>query len=342
MDKRHPALRMWTVLFTCFAIIAAAIYLSITSGSFSISIADIVKTLLRIIRVPEYDLVIFEFRLPRIVLGMLVGFALGIAGTVIQGITRNGLADPGILGINAGAGMAVVLFMFLFRGEMDITGTLSIMMMPMFALVGGLAASALIMLFARQNGELDPQRLILVGIAMTTGFGAVTMFLSLKMNPQDYEMAVVWLAGSIYSANWKFVLTVLPWVIVLPPIIWTRYRALDVLQLEEVSVKGLGLPVQRERLILLLCSVGLVAASVSVAGSIGFVGLIAPHMARRLVSHSHRYILPVSGVVGMAMVVVGDWIGKTIFAPAQLAVGIVISVIGVPYFVYLLITADKK
>lgn len=342
MDKRHPALRMWKVLFTCFAIIAAAIYLSITSGSFSISIADIVKTLLRIIRVPEYDLVIFEFRLPRIVLGMLVGFALGIAGTVIQGITRNGLADPGILGINAGAGMAVVLFMFLFRGEMDITGTLSIMMMPMFALVGGLAASALIMLFARQNGELDPQRLILVGIAMTTGFGAVTMFLSLKMNPQDYEMAVVWLAGSIYSANWKFVLTVLPWVIVLPPIIWTRYRALDVLQLEEVSVKGLGLPVQRERLILLLCSVGLVAASVSVAGSIGFVGLIAPHMARRLVSHSHRYILPVSGVVGMAMVVVGDWIGKTIFAPAQLAVGIVISVIGVPYFVYLLITADKK
>ncbi|MBR2570014.1 MAG: iron ABC transporter permease [Paenibacillus sp.] len=333
---------MWTVLFTCFAIIAAAIYLSITSGSFSISIADIVKTLLRIIRVPEYDLVIFEFRLPRIVLGMLVGFALGIAGAVIQGITRNGLADPGILGINAGAGMAVVLFMFLFRGEMDITGTLSIMMMPMFALVGGLAASALIMLFARQNGELDPQRLILVGIAMTTGFGAVTMFLSLKMNPQDYEMAVVWLAGSIYSANWKFVLTVLPWVIVLPPIIWTRYRALDVLQLEEVSVKGLGLPVQRERLILLLCSVGLVAASVSVAGSIGFVGLIAPHMARRLVSHSHRYILPVSGIVGMAMVVVGDWIGKTIFAPAQLAVGIVISVIGVPYFVYLLITADKK
>ncbi|NMM54908.1 FecCD family ABC transporter permease [Paenibacillus aquistagni] len=333
---------MWKVLFTCFAIIAAAIYLSITSGSFSISIADIVKTLLRIIRVPEYDLVIFEFRLPRIVLGMLVGFALGIAGTVIQGITRNGLADPGILGINAGAGMAVVLFMFLFRGEMDITGTLSIMMMPMFALVGGLAVSALIMLFARQNGELDPQRLILVGIAMTTGFGAVTMFLSLKMNPQDYEMAVVWLAGSIYSANWKFVLTVLPWVIVLPPIIWTRYRALDVLQLEEVSVKGLGLPVQRERLILLLCSVGLVAASVSVAGSIGFVGLIAPHMARRLVSHSHRYILPVSGVVGMAMVVVGDWIGKTIFAPAQLAVGIVISVIGVPYFVYLLITADKK
>ncbi|WP_088549782.1 FecCD family ABC transporter permease [Paenibacillus aquistagni] len=333
---------MWTVLFTCFAIIAAAIYFSITSGSFSISIADIVKTLLRIIRVPEYDLVIFEFRLPRIVLGMLVGFALGIAGAVIQGITRNGLADPGILGINAGAGMAVVLFMFLFRGEMDITGTLSIMMMPMFALVGGLAASALIMLFARQNGELDPQRLILVGIAMTTGFGAVTMFLSLKMNPQDYEMAVVWLAGSIYSANWKFVLTVLPWVIVLPPIIWTRYRALDVLQLEEVSVKGLGLPVQRERLILLLCSVGLVAASVSVAGSIGFVGLIAPHMARRLVSHSHRYILPVSGVVGMAMVVVGDWIGKTIFAPAQLAVGIVISVIGVPYFVYLLITADKK
>ncbi|WP_195574887.1 FecCD family ABC transporter permease [Paenibacillus sp. 1001270B_150601_E10] len=334
-------MRMWIVLLVCCGITAVAIYLSITSGSFNLSVLDIVKTLLRIDRVPDHDLVIFEFRLPRIVLGMLVGFALGMAGAVVQGITRNGLADPGILGINAGAGMAVVLFMFLFRGEMDLTGSLSIMMMPIFGLIGGLAASALIVLFARQNGELDPQRLILVGIAMTTGFGAVTMFVSLKMNPQDYEMAVVWLAGSIYSANWKFVLAMLPWVILLPPLIWTRYRALDVLQLEEISAKGLGLPVDRERLLLLVCSVGLVAASVSVSGSIGFVGLIAPHMARRLVGRSHRHILPVSGAVGIAMVVVGDWIGKTIFAPAELAVGIVISVIGVPYFVYLLVRAEK-
>lgn len=338
---KHPAMRMWVVLLVCCGITAVAIYLSITSGSFNLSVLDIVKTLLRVDRVPDHDLVIFEFRLPRIVLGMLVGFALGMAGAVVQGITRNGLADPGILGINAGAGMAVVLFMFLFRGEMDLTGSLSIMMMPIFGLVGGLAASALIVLFARQNGELDPQRLILVGIAMTTGFGAVTMFVSLKMNPQDYEMAVVWLAGSIYSANWKFVLAMLPWVILLPPLIWTRYRALDVLQLEEISAKGLGLPVERERLLLLVCSVGLVAASVSVSGSIGFVGLIAPHMARQLVGRSHRHILPVSGAVGMAMVVVGDWIGKTIFAPAELAVGIVISVIGVPYFVYLLVRAEK-
>ncbi len=338
---KHPAMRMWIVLLVCCGITAVAIYLSITSGSFNLSVLDIVKTLLRIDRVPDHDLVIFEFRLPRIVLGMLVGFALGMAGAVVQGITRNGLADPGILGINAGAGMAVVLFMFLFRGEMDLTGSLSIMMMPIFGLIGGLAASALIVLFARQNGELDPQRLILVGIAMTTGFGAVTMFVSLKMNPQDYEMAVVWLAGSIYSANWKFVLAMLPWVILLPPLIWTRYRALDVLQLEEISAKGLGLPVDRERLLLLVCSVGLVAASVSVSGSIGFVGLIAPHMARRLVGRSHRHILPVSGAVGIAMVVVGDWIGKTIFAPAELAVGIVISVIGVPYFVYLLVRAEK-
>ncbi|PWV97346.1 bacillibactin ABC transporter integral membrane protein [Paenibacillus cellulosilyticus] len=329
----------WSVMVVCALVIATAVYLSVTNGVFDISLLDVVKTLLRINPVPDYDLVIFEFRLPRIVLGLLVGYALGVAGAVVQGVTRNGLADPGILGINAGAGMMVVLFMFLLRGQLDMQGTLSVMAMPMFGLVGGLAAAGLILILARRGGKIDPQRLVLVGIAMSLGFGAATLYFSLKMNPQDFEMAVVWLSGSIYSANWRFVLAVLPWIILIPPLLWTRASKLDLLQLEDTSAISVGLAVERERLLLLIGSVALVAASVSVSGSIGFVGLIAPHMARRLVGLSHRYILPVSGVVGMAMVVVGDLIGKTVFAPAQLAVGIVISVIGVPYFVYLLIRA---
>ncbi len=333
--------RFVTVLVCGVLIVLTAVYFSLTNGTFDISVLNIIKTILRIHPQSDYDLVIFDFRLPRIVLGILIGFALGIAGTVIQGITRNGLADPGILGINAGAGMAVVLFMLLFQGTVSLTGWLGVMTMPLFGLAGGIAAIAIIFLFARQGGKLDPQRLILVGIAMSSGFGAVTMYISLKMNPQDYEMAAVWLAGSLHSANWKFVVATLPWMLTIPLILWLRSHVLDLFQMSEESVKGLGVSVEREKNLLLLCSIGLVSASVAVSGSISFVGLIAPHLARQLVGLQHKYIIPVSGVAGAAIVVISDFIGKTLFAPAELAVGIVVSILGVPYFVYLLLRGRK-
>ncbi|OME85152.1 iron ABC transporter permease [Paenibacillus sp. FSL A5-0031] len=333
--------RLWSVMAGALLVTLIGAYLSLTNGIFDISIQDIVKTLLRIDSSREHDLVVFQFRLPRIVLAILVGSALGMAGAVIQGVTRNGLADPGILGINAGAGMAVVLFLFLFQGQMKLTGWGAVMMMPVFGLVGGLLATVLIYMFAREQGRLDPQRLLLVGIAIASGFGALTLYVSLKMNPNDFETAAVWLAGSIYSANWKFVATMLPWLLILPPILWWKARSLDLFQLGEHSATGLGVPVERVKNQLLIGSIGLVSASVAVSGSIGFVGLIAPHVARRLVGLRHRSILPVSALIGAAMVVFGDFIGKTIFAPAELSVGIVISIIGVPYFVYLLIRSKK-
>lgn len=338
---RNTYYRFPLVVAGGIAIVMTAIYFSLTNGTFDMSIKEVFQTLLRLNPNSDFDLVVFEFRLPRIVLGALVGFALGMAGAVIQGVTRNGLADPGILGINAGAGMAVVLFMFLLQGQITMSGWLGVMMMPMFGVAGGLAATTAIFMFAREGGKLDPQRLILVGIAIASGFGAITMFFSLKMNPSDYEMAVAWLAGSLHSANWKFVVTMLPWLIILPPVIWFRSQVLDLFQLSEESVKSVGVSVEREKNILLLCSIGLISASVAVSGSIGFVGLIAPHLARQLVGLRHRHIIPVSGIAGMAIVVIGDFIGRTIFAPAELAAGIVVSVIGVPYFIYLLIRMRK-
>ncbi|BFH64910.1 FecCD family ABC transporter permease [Paenibacillus azoreducens] len=334
---KHASLRrFWVVAAFGLLLAATAAYLSLTNGTFDMSVMDVIQTLLRIHPQAEHDLVVFEFRLPRIVLGALVGFSLGVAGAIIQGVTRNGLADPGILGINAGAGLAVVLFMFLFQGAVTATGWLGVMLMPMFGVAGGLLATAAIYMFAREQGKLDPQRLILVGIAIASGFGALTMYISLKMNPNDYEMAVVWLAGSLHNANWKFVATMLPWLLLLP-LICIRSHVLDLFQLSEESQKSVGMPVEREKNIFLLCSIGLVSASVAVSGSIAFIGLIAPHLARQLVGLRHIRIIPVSGLVGMIMVLTGDFIGKTVFAPAELSVGIVVSIIGVPYFVYLLI-----
>jgi len=320
--------------------ILGASYLHMTNGVFDMSVIDVLKTLLRIEPNPKFDLVIFEFRLPRIVIAALVGVGLGMAGVVLQGITRNGLADPGILGINAGAGAAVVIFMFFFQLRVvtaDMSSWLSILMMPIFGFVGGTMAAALIFSFAMKNGHLDMQRLILTGIAINSGFGALSLFLSLKMNAQDYESAAVWMAGSIYNANWIFVVSMLPWLLLLGFYVYRKSYLLDYFQLEEDSITSLGIALEKEKIKLLLASVGLVSACVSVSGSIGFIGLMAPHIAKQLVGIQHRYVMPVSALIGACLLVLADFIGKTVFAPAELAVGIVVSIIGIPYFLYLLV-----
>lgn len=322
-------------------LLIVSVYLHLTSGSYELTLMETLKTLFRLEENTRFDLVVFEFRLPRIVIGAIVGFGLGLAGAILQGITRNPLADPGIIGINAGAGAAVVCFMFFFQGQLSAVSWLSILAMPLFAWCGGLLAIAFILAFAMEKGRLDPQTFILTGIAVSAGFGALTLFFSLKMNPRDYEMAAVWLAGSIYSANWKHVVTVLPWIFLLTPAALYKARVLDVLGLADTSIKGLGVDLAKERRLLILLSVGLVSACVSVAGSMTFVGLLSPHIARRLVGVHHRFLLPSSGLIGMGIVVAADWLAKTMFAPAQLPVGIVISIIGVPYFVFLLFQTQK-
>ncbi|ATO49655.1 iron ABC transporter permease [Brevibacillus laterosporus] len=331
--------RFWTVIVASICLGLLATYISVTNGEFDMTIKDVINTLLRIDPNPEHDLVIFDFRLPRIVIAALVGMGLGMAGTVVQAITRNGLADPGILGINAGAGSAIVLFIFLFEGKMGNEGLLTTLAMPMFGLMGGLLSALLIYLFAWQKGKLDPQRLILVGIAVGTGLGAFTLYLSLRMNAKDFEMATVWMTGSIWSANWIYIVAMLPWFILFIPVLFRKANILNLLQLDESSVRGLGVSTEKEKMVLLLASIGIISACVSVSGSIGFVGLMAPHIAKALVGNHHARVLPVSALMGMLLVLVSDFIAKTVFSPAELPVGIVIAIIGGPYFLYLLYKA---
>ena len=339
MHKKTSSVFFLTMLMLVLMILVAS-YLHITNGVFDMSVMDVIKTLLRIESNSKFDLVIFEFRLPRIVIAGLVGIGLGMAGVVLQGITRNGLADPGILGINAGAGAAVVLFMYFFQVKLvsaDMNSWMSILMMPLFGFIGGTIAAILIFSFALKNGHLDMQRLILTGIAINSGFGALSLFLSLKMSAQDFESAAIWMAGSIYNANWIFALTMLPWLLILGIYVHRKSYLLDYFQLEEDSITSLGIAVEKEKMKLLLASVGLVSACVSVSGSIGFIGLMAPHIAKQLVGIQHRYVMPVSALIGAGLLILADFIGKTVFAPSELAVGIIVSIIGIPYFLYLLV-----
>ncbi|SDG90154.1 bacillibactin ABC transporter integral membrane protein [Aneurinibacillus thermoaerophilus] len=318
------------------AMMLVTMYMSLTSGAFDIKVMDIIRTLLRMDSQPDQDLVIFEFRLPRIIIAMLVGMGLAIAGAVIQSITRNGLADPGILGINSGAGAAMVIFLFFYQGQSKGDEWTSILAMPLFGLIGGLLAAFLIYLFSWKNGKLESQRLLLTGIAIASGLGAVSLYLTLKMNPNDFEMAVVWNSGSIYNANWKYIISILPWFVLLVPVIVSKSYILDLFQLDEDSVISVGVASQKEKAVLLLSSIGIVSACVSVSGGIGFIGLMAPHIAKYLVGNAHRRIIPVCGVVGALLVMISDYISKTVFAPAELPVGIVTAIIGVPYFIFLL------
>jgi len=336
--------RFFVMMLLGGLVASLAFYWHITNGMFDLSVKEVFQSLLRIGTDPKRDLVIWEFRLPRIVIAALVGIGLGIAGTILQGITRNGLADPGILGINSGAAFTIVIFLFFFdqiKAHIPSGSVLSVMLMPLFGLVGGLFAAVLIFMFAWKHGNLDMQRLILTGIALNTGFGALTMFISLKMNAQDYEMAAVWQAGSIYNANWIYVWTMLPWIIGISAYLLKKAPLLDYLLLEDSSVKSLGIPLEREKIVLLLCSVGLVSACVSVSGSIGFIGLMAPHIARRLVGTANRYVLPMSAMIGICLLMISDFVGKNVFAPSELAVGIVVSILGIPYFLYLLVKTKE-
>lgn len=328
------------VFIGLFTLLFGGVYLHLTNGMFDISILEVLRTLLGLEDNENFKLVVFDFRLPRIVIAILVGIGLAMAGVVLQGITKNGLADPGILGINAGAGAAIVIFMYFFQFQATISSGsqwIQIMTMPLFGFVGGAAAALLIFIFAYKNGRLDMQRLILTGIAINSGFGALSMFISLKMNEKDFEAAAVWQAGSIYNANWIFIVAMLPWIIIIGFYLYRKAYLLDYFQLEENTIVSLGIKLEKEKLILLLASVGLVSACVSVSGSIGFIGLMAPHIAKQLVGIQHKYVMPISALIGAALLVFSDFVAKTIFAPSELAVGVVVSIIGIPYFLYLLV-----
>lgn len=279
------------------------------------------------------ELLLFEFRLPRITIAVLIGMGLAVSGAVLQGIVKNPLADPGIIGINAGAGLAVMLFVSYFSTELGN----SVFIMPLLAFIGAGAAAVVIYAFSYKKDEgVSPIRLILVGVAVAAGISALMIVLTLKLDPRTYDFVASWLAGSIWGSNWNFVLALLPWLVILIPFVYFKSRVLDVLNLGDHTAISLGMNLEKERRILLAAAVGLAAASVSVSGGIGFVGLIAPHMTRRLVGSKHKYVIPICALIGAVLVLTADTLGRVILQPAEIPTGVVVAIIGAPYFLYLL------
>ncbi|MGF9697435.1 MULTISPECIES: FecCD family ABC transporter permease [Paenibacillus] len=325
--------RSIVVSVTLLCIACAVIVISLNTGTIRLSPLAVLQTLLGN-GSPDDQIVLFDYRLPRILITVLAGAGLGISGAALQGITRNPLADPGILGLHAGAALGLMVFVSL---SYSIDGSVALLI-PLFSFAGGVISALIIMLLAydRHNG-VSPIKLILVGIAVAAGFHALTLYLSLRLDEDTYSFAARWLAGSVWGRDWIHVQALLPWIILCVPYIWSRSKTLDAFGLGDAAATGIGTPVRSQRIWLLLCTVALSAVSVSMAGGIGFIGLAAPHLARRLVGPMHRHLIPAAGLIGMVILVAADTIGRTIFQPNAIPAGIVVAAIGAPYFLYLLV-----
>ncbi|CAM4378799.1 FecCD family ABC transporter permease [Saccharibacillus endophyticus] len=280
------------------------------------------------------EFVLFSIRLPRILITLLAGMALALSGSILQGITRNELADPGIVGINSGAGVGVAIF-FLFA-PLEV-GTF-VYLLPVVAFASALLTATLIYLFAYKRGEgVQPLKMILTGVGFSTALSGIMIVLISSVDRVKVDFISTWLAGNIWGTDWPFVLALLPWLVVLVPYALFKSKALNLLSLGESSAVGAGVTVQKDRILLLLAAVALAASAVSVTGGIAFIGLMAPHIARGLVGPAHQRFMPISVLVGGWLLLLADTIGRNLGDSDGIAAGIVVAFIGAPYFLYLLL-----
>jgi iron complex transport system permease protein len=332
MFHRKRTIRTTLTLIVLALIAFGVLLLSMNTGFSKMSPIEVLRTLFGGGTAKQH-LILFEFRLPRIVIALLVGIGLAIAGAILQGVSRNGLADPGILGINSGAGLAVVLFV-VTNPQREST---SPMLLPFLALIGAFAAAVIIYLMAyKRHKGISSSRLVLSGIALAAGVNALMIVMTIRLDPNEFNFIATWQAGSIWGSSWKFVIALLPWLIVLIPIALWKARQLDVFSLGDETAKGLGSHLNMQRLILLVVAVAISAACVAVSGGIGFIGLLGPHIARRLVGPRYEHVIPVSALIGAVLLLTADMVGRSILQNSEIPAGVMVAIIGAPYFLYLL------
>ena len=269
---------------------------------------------------------LMEYRLPRAVLAILLGGALAISGVLVQSVVRNPLASPDILGINNAAGLvAVSVLMFL--------PNLAFYWMPIFAFLGGVLSFVILWIVCGFN--FRPIKMAIIGVALSALWAAISHYLMLT-NPVEINTAMLWLTGSLWGRSWSYLNVVLPWLVVLLPLPFIFCRDLDTLGLGENKAATLGVTVNKVQISVLVLAVALSTTAVAICGPIAFLGLVAPHLARRLVGGRHRTLLPAALIIGALLLQLSDILARVIDPPTELPAGILTAIIGAPYFFYLL------
>lgn len=323
--KRVSAPRGVFVLAAMAVAAAAGIAFSIGTGAVSISLEDIWRYLFHGFDGPMKE-VIWSIRLPRTLVAALVGVNLALSGAILQGVMRNPLADPHIIGVSSGAGLLGIIILILFPQAWPL--------LTPAAFVGASVAAAIIYLLAWKQG-VQPVRIILAGVAVSaflgSGISALLTFYSDRVNG-----ALVFLVGGLAAKSWPELQMMLPYSFAGVALALAGSVHLNLLSLGDSNARGLGLKVETTRLVLTAVATLLAASAVSVVGLLGFVGLIVPHSARLLIGSDYRLLLPASALLGAAVVTVCDTLARLMFAPIELPVGIILGALGAPFFLYLL------
>lgn len=331
----HPSIlkKQRMILSILFVLIMLTIITSLGLGYSSVSYDRILPTIMGQGTFKE-EFVLFSIRLPRIVVTLLAGMALAISGAILQGLTRNDLADPGIIGINSGAGVGIAVFFLFF----PIDAASFAYILPIVAFIGALLTAILIYLFSYKKGiGLQPVRLILVGIGFSMALSGAMITIISSAERQKVDFIARWLAGNIWGTDWPFIWAMLPWLLILIPFTLYKANRLNLLGLSDPVAIGVGVSIEKERIILLLTAVALAASAVSVTGGIAFIGLMAPHLAKALIGPRNQLFLPIAVLVGGWLLLFADTIGRNLLEPEGIPAGIMTALIGAPYFVYLLL-----
>ncbi|MFC1913663.1 FecCD family ABC transporter permease [Chloroflexota bacterium] len=329
---------MYSILGLSIVLVAVVI-LATSVGSVSIPLLTTFRILVD--RIPFIDMpqtwqsaigtIILEIRLPRVILAGLVGAALATAGATYQGLFRNPLADPYLIGVAQGAALgAVIGFLLPFTGY-----NLGFGIIPLLAFTGALVSTSVVYLLARVGKTVPVTTLILAGVALGSLLGSIVSYLIISSGEQMHGI-IFWLMGSFSLSQWSEIRVVLPYVAVGMVVILLFARLLNVMQLDEEQAQQLGVNVERIKLILLAAATLITAASVSFVGTIGFVGIIIPHAVRLVWGADHRFLLPLSVLTGAIFMILTDLVARIILAPTEIPIGVITAICGAPFFLYLL------
>lgn len=323
MRRSHSGFRAIGFYLSALCTVALLFVLSIRYGTYTLSFDEISQTFH-----PDDKnyFTLMEYRLPRALLAIIIGGALAISGVLVQSVVRNPLASPDILGINNAAGLvAVTVLIFL--------PNLAFYWLPIFAFIGGVLSFILLWMICGFN--FRPIKMAIIGVALSALWAAISHYLMLT-NPVEINTAMLWLTGSLWGRSWAYVDVVLPWLLVLLPLPFIFCRDLDTLGLGENKAATLGVSVNKTQILVLVLAVALSTTAVAICGPIAFLGLVAPHLARKLVGGRHRTLLPASMLIGTLLLQISDILARVIDPPTELPAGILTAIIGAPYFFYLL------
>lgn len=306
--------------------------LSMMFGSDVIRFSDVIAYFINP-SASAYQFTLEVLRLPRITLAILAGTALGLSGLLLQNVLKNPIASPDIIGVTGGASLSAVLFITWFSH-------LSIHLLPLFAITGGTVAMFILISF-QMNRQIRPSTLIIIGIALQTVLMGVTQGLLLTTKQLSASKAYTWLVGSLYGASFQDSLILCGALLLMTPLLWVIIPRMKIAALNESVATGLGLHIQQTRLLQIIVATLLVSVAISFVGNIGFIGLIAPHIAKTLIRTSTVKQFIMTACIGAISLMVADLIGRTLFLPKEVPAGVFIAAFGAPFFIYLLLTVKK-